>query len=132
METSGQPVARGRARGPGRGQRARRGPPEVEQELHEGLHSARQRHDDVDDHALRLHRRAAHLHQGPEGPEERDVAEAAGVLLGEEELVQRAFVPLRPVQPCRPRGRHTGDLTAAGVISPLTTNMRHNDTKTMQ
>lgn len=73
--------------------------PEVVQELREGVDSPCQRHNDVDDHRRRLHRRAPDLHQGAEGPEERDVAEAAGVLFGEEELVERAFVSLGPVQP---------------------------------
>lgn len=73
--------------------------PEVVQELREGVDSPCQRHDDVEDHRRRLHRCAPDLHQGAEGPEERDVAEAAGVLFGEEELVERAFVSLGPVQP---------------------------------
>lgn len=51
--------------------------PEVVQELQEGVDPPCQRHNDVDDHRRRLHRRAPDLHQGAEGPEECDVAEAA-------------------------------------------------------
>lgn len=73
--------------------------PEVVQELQEGVDPPRQRHDDVDDHRRRLHGRAPDLHQRAEGPEEGDVAETAGVLFGEKELVERTLVSLGPVQP---------------------------------
>lgn len=73
--------------------------PEVVQELGEGVDSPCQRHNDVDDHRRRLHGRAPDLHERTKGPEERDVAKTAGLLFGEEELVERTLVSLSPVQP---------------------------------
>lgn len=75
--------------------------PEVMQELNKGFSAPRQWHYDVNDGAGGVHRRAPHFHEGPERPEEGDVTILMGILFSEVELIQCAFVPLRPVEPCQ-------------------------------
>ena len=75
--------------------------PEVLHELPELVHPPGQRHDDVDQCAGHVQLLLLHLHDGAERPEQDQASELVLVVPSERELIQRAFIPLCAVDPCK-------------------------------
>lgn len=74
--------------------------PEVFDELFERVYPLRQRYDDVDDDALRVHNFTLHFHHGAKRPEEYKLREVPWTVTFKRQLVNASSVPLCASQPC--------------------------------
>lgn len=76
--------------------------PEVAHEPTERLHPFRERDDDVDDGATRVHTLTLHLHGWAERPEEKELREVLRPVAFEHQLIGAAPGSLCAGQPCNP------------------------------